>query len=74
MGRVAIPRHGGAAGGSAPRKYTASWSSNPPNGGANLAAFDGHAELSKLPNLWSYNWHNNWSQTLKPSIGLPLPY
>jgi prepilin-type N-terminal cleavage/methylation domain-containing protein len=74
MGRVAIPRHGGAAGGSAPRKYTASWSSNPPNSGANLAAFDGHAELSKLPNLWSYNWHNNWSQTLKPSIGLPLPY
>jgi prepilin-type N-terminal cleavage/methylation domain-containing protein/prepilin-type processing-associated H-X9-DG protein len=73
MGRVAIPRHGGGDPGAAPRKYTANWNSSPPNGAVNVALYDGHVELSRLPNLWSYNWHNQWSQTLKPSMGLPLP-
>lgn len=73
MGRIAIPRHGGPGPGAAPRNYTANWNTSPPGGAVNIALFDGHVELSKLPNLWSYNWHNNWGQTLKPSIGLPIP-
>jgi hypothetical protein len=27
-----------------------------------LALADGHAESSKLPNLYSYYWHRNWNQ------------
>jgi prepilin-type N-terminal cleavage/methylation domain-containing protein/prepilin-type processing-associated H-X9-DG protein len=72
MGRVAIQRHGGVA--AASRSYKANWNTSPPNGAVNVAAFDGHAEFSKLPNLWSYNWHRNWGQKLTVSIGLPQPY
>jgi prepilin-type N-terminal cleavage/methylation domain-containing protein len=74
MGRTAIPRHAGPPPSGASRDYSANWNNSPPGGAVNLGAYDGHAELSKLPNLWSYTWHKNWGQTLKPSIGLPLPY
>ena len=30
-------------------------------GAVNVGLFDGHAELSSLPHLWSYYWHNNWN-------------
>lgn len=73
MGRVAIQRHGGVV--AASHNYQSNWNTSPPNGGVNVAAFDGHAELSKLPNLWSYNWHRNWGeQKYKVSIGLPKGY
>jgi len=72
MGRVAIQRHGGIA--MAERNHKASWNSSAPGGGVNVAMFDGHAELSKLPALWSYTWHRNWGQKLTPSMGLPQPY
>jgi prepilin-type processing-associated H-X9-DG protein len=72
MGRVAIQRHGGVTAPS--RSYTTSWKSSPPPGGVNVVLFDGHAELSKLPNLWSYNWHRAWGQKFTPSIGTPKQY
>jgi prepilin-type N-terminal cleavage/methylation domain-containing protein len=72
MGRIAVQRHGGVSG--AARHYTANWNSSPPPGAVNITLFDGHAELSKLPNLWSYQWHPNWGQKISPSIGLPQPY
>jgi len=72
MGRVAIQRHGGVA---APtRNYTSTWTASSPPGGVNVAAFDGHAELSKLPNLWSYQWHRAWGQKFTPAIGTPKSY
>ena len=41
-----------------------------PSGGVNVGCFDGHVEFSKMPNLWSYTWHNLWkSSTVK--IGTP---
>jgi prepilin-type N-terminal cleavage/methylation domain-containing protein len=74
MGRMTIARHGGAAPQAAPRKYPANWNTSPPNSGVDLAAYDGHVELAKLPHLWTYTWHNNWGQTIKPAIGPPQPY
>jgi prepilin-type N-terminal cleavage/methylation domain-containing protein/prepilin-type processing-associated H-X9-DG protein len=72
MGRVAIQRHGGFA--AASRSYTANWNTSPPRGGVNVTLFDGHAELCKLPNLWSYNWHRAWGQKYTPLIGTPATY
>jgi prepilin-type N-terminal cleavage/methylation domain-containing protein len=72
MGRIAIQRHGGIT--AASRKYTTSWETSPAPGAVNLTAFDGHAELTKLPNLWSFTWHRAWAQKLTPKIGTPAPY
>ena len=72
MGRIAIQRHGGVA--AASRNYTAAWTSSSPPGGVNVTMFDGHAELSKLPNLWSYQWHAAWGQKFTPAIGTPKAY
>jgi prepilin-type N-terminal cleavage/methylation domain-containing protein/prepilin-type processing-associated H-X9-DG protein len=72
MGRMAIQRHGGIA--SVSRNDTTSWSTAPPGGAVNVGLYDGHVELSKLPNLWQYTWHVNWGQKFAPTIGLPKPY
>ena len=72
MGRVAIQRHGSLSGAS--RQYTANWMTSPPPGAVNITTFDGHAELCKLPNLWSYQWHQNWGQKFTPAIGTPKAY
>jgi prepilin-type processing-associated H-X9-DG protein len=72
MGRVAIQRHGGVT--AASRSYTANWNTAPPPGAVNVTMFDGHAELSKLPNLWSFNWHRAWGQKYIPLIGTPASY
>ncbi len=72
MGRVSLQRHGGVA--SALRSYTANWNPSPPAGSVNITTYDGHAESSRLPNLWNYNWHRMWGQK---SIGIgspPSPY
>ena len=71
MGRIAVPRHGGAG---APRNYTANWNGSPPSGAVNVGLADGHVEISKLPNLWSYYWHKNWGQPNTVAIGSPQPY
>jgi prepilin-type processing-associated H-X9-DG protein len=72
MGRIAVQRHGGIV--SALRHETVSWNTAPPDGAVNIALYDGHVELSKLPNLWLYAWHVNWGQRFAPTIGLPKPY
>jgi prepilin-type N-terminal cleavage/methylation domain-containing protein/prepilin-type processing-associated H-X9-DG protein len=63
VGRMAIQRHANGAPGGASRSYMANWNTSPPRGGVNVALYDGHAELSKLPNLWSYNWHKDWGKS-----------
>ena len=71
MGRITLQRHGFNAG-AASRSYTASWTTSPPAGGVDLALADGHAEYSKLPNLYSYYWHRNWNQAPNNvAIGTP---
>jgi hypothetical protein len=65
MGRVALQRHGGVS--SANHDYTANWNQAPPPGAVNLAAYDGHAELSKLRNLWTFTWHKNWGTPKIPA-------
>jgi prepilin-type N-terminal cleavage/methylation domain-containing protein len=42
-----------------------------PVGAENVGLFDGHAEPSTLPNLWNYNWHNNWKPNL---VKIAAPY
>jgi len=60
MGCCTILRHGGrTAGSSVP--YT---TGQPLPGGINMGLSDGHAEYSKLPNLWNYYWHLNWNSAL----------
>jgi len=55
LGRVAIVRHGSGHGGA----FNGKPSQLP--GAVNLSCFDGHAELARLPSLWSsYYWHANW--------------
>jgi prepilin-type N-terminal cleavage/methylation domain-containing protein/prepilin-type processing-associated H-X9-DG protein len=43
-----------------------------PPGAVNVALFDGHCELSRLPHIWSYYWHYNWATTQNVSIGNPF--
>jgi prepilin-type N-terminal cleavage/methylation domain-containing protein len=71
MGRVTLQRHGYNAG-AASTSYTAAWTTRPPAGGVDLALADGHAEYSKLPNLYNYYWHRNWNQAPNTvAIGTP---
>lgn len=71
MARIAVPRHGAGPAGAAPRNYTANWRVSPPRGAVNVALYDGHVELTKLPDLWNYEWHRNWNTTVKVFIGTP---
>jgi prepilin-type N-terminal cleavage/methylation domain-containing protein len=71
MGRVTLQRHGYNAG-TAARSYTAAWTSRSPAGGVDLALADGHAEYSRLPDLYNYYWHRNWNQAPNTvAIGAP---
>jgi len=65
MGRVAITRHAGR-----PTANFQGTASRAP-GGVNVGCFDGHAQLVKLPKLWTLTWHSQWSQNLVPN---PLPF
>jgi prepilin-type N-terminal cleavage/methylation domain-containing protein len=71
MGRIAVQRH---AAGLVSHNYPGNWKNSPPNGAVNVGTIDGHAELSKLPNLWNFTWHRNWGQNPTVSIGPPAPY
>jgi prepilin-type processing-associated H-X9-DG protein len=66
MGRTCVARHA-VKSGTHGRWTTAS---SPPKGAVNVGLFDGHAELSKLANLWGYTWHKDWDQS-KVVIGTP---
>jgi prepilin-type N-terminal cleavage/methylation domain-containing protein/prepilin-type processing-associated H-X9-DG protein len=68
IGRITLARHGGVNAGQAPQDYTATpWN---PKGGINVVLVDGHAEYSRLPNLWQYTWHALWASSQTPSIGV----
>jgi prepilin-type N-terminal cleavage/methylation domain-containing protein/prepilin-type processing-associated H-X9-DG protein len=57
MGCCTILRHGGpTANNSVP--YT---SGQPLPGAINVSFADGHAQLVKLPQLWTFYWHRNWN-------------
>jgi prepilin-type N-terminal cleavage/methylation domain-containing protein len=57
MACCTILRHGGpTATSSVPYK-----SGHPLPGAINMGFDDGHVELVKLQNLWSYTWHLNWN-------------
>ncbi len=65
MARFTITRH--AANSSAHASQSTSWVFGAPKGSLDMALGDGHVELVKLPNLWSYNWHRGWNlSTAKP--------
>jgi prepilin-type N-terminal cleavage/methylation domain-containing protein len=65
IGRCTIARHGGRSAASAPRFV-------PPGhtmpGAINMGMTDGHAEMVKLEDLWSYYWHLDWQP---PSVRPP---
>ncbi len=71
MGRFTILRHGGKTVQSP--QLIASANQLPVKGGINAGFADGHAELSTLPHLWSYNWHHSWGKTVNVTIGTPQP-
>jgi len=35
-------------------------------GGINMGFVDGHVDLAKLQNLWTYDWHWDWTASVKP--------
>ncbi len=52
--RIVIPRHGSAHASAAPRSHLPG---RPLPGGILIGFFDGHAEFSKLEQLWTHTWH-----------------
>jgi prepilin-type N-terminal cleavage/methylation domain-containing protein/prepilin-type processing-associated H-X9-DG protein len=65
IARVAIIRHAGRP----VSKFAGSASKAP--GAVNVSFFDGHAQLIKLPKLWTLTWHAQWNQNL---VSSPLPF
>jgi len=57
INRATISRHGGKPAGSAPTSVPPGTSLR---GAIDLGMADGHVEMSKLDNLWTYYWHLNW--------------
>lgn len=57
MTRCAILRHGGIAA-NAPRAFDIRQRLP---GSVNIGMADGHAQLVKLEDLWTYDWHLNWT-------------
>ncbi|HEX3627243.1 MAG TPA: prepilin-type N-terminal cleavage/methylation domain-containing protein [Verrucomicrobiae bacterium] len=72
MQRCCIARHGGRAAGAAPKQVvpqnaggTVTW--NLP-GSIVIGFEDGHVEVVKLQNLWTYYWHLNWQPKNAPPL------
>jgi prepilin-type N-terminal cleavage/methylation domain-containing protein/prepilin-type processing-associated H-X9-DG protein len=57
LARWTISRHWARPASSAPRSVQPGQKLT---GAINMGMADGHAELVKLENLWTYNWHYNW--------------
>ncbi len=57
MGRFTLARHGGKA----PGPLTITTSTGMP-GAINVLFYDGHANVQKLPTLWTLSWHSGWVQ------------
>jgi prepilin-type N-terminal cleavage/methylation domain-containing protein len=71
MGRITILRHGGRPA-TGPTTISTP-SALPKRGGIMVGLGDGHAEFSKLPNLWNYYWHRDWARNVAVTIGPPQP-
>jgi len=69
IGRVTIQRHAFNPG-AAQKNHAATWKTSPPGGAIDVALADGHVELSKLPNLYNYYWHRNWSPAAVTGLSL----
>jgi len=72
MARVAIARHGSVN----PSNAGNSWAqaTQVPAGAINVGFFDGHVELSSLPNLWQLDWHVNWGIPPNPTVQIGNPF
>ena len=70
MGRYTIARHGGRA----PGPLIISSSVGMP-GSVNLLFYEGHAATTKLTDLWSQNWHADWTipGSLPDPVTAPKP-
>ena len=65
--RIAKARHGSGGGIKAPLNYTGNASALP--GAINMGFADGHSETVKLPRLWSFYWHAQWTPSkVNPAI------
>jgi prepilin-type N-terminal cleavage/methylation domain-containing protein/prepilin-type processing-associated H-X9-DG protein len=62
MGRLTIARHGSGSASSAPRNVLPG---EKMPGAINMGFADGHTELVKLENLWSFYWHLDWQPIMK---------
>ena len=60
MGLCLIDRHSNHPAASAPKALQYRRGQVLP-GRINMVFADTHAELVRLDNLWSYNWHRNWN-------------
>ncbi|MEJ0091699.1 MAG: prepilin-type N-terminal cleavage/methylation domain-containing protein [Limisphaerales bacterium] len=61
--RCSIARHGSRAASAAPKKISSSQNFK---GGIVMGFSDGHVELAKLQNLWTYYWHRDWIPSFTP--------
>jgi len=68
MGRFTVTRHG--VNPAAVQTVTSTTAFMGVRGGVNVGLGDGHAEFSRLPDLWSYYWHKDWNPQLV-TIGPP---
>jgi hypothetical protein len=68
MGRVAISPHGNT---NSSAHYQWTVASQIPAGAVVVGMVDGHVEISKLPNLWTYTWRVNWGSSMNVLIGTP---
>jgi len=59
MGRMGIARHG-TSGKAGPRPGV---KMSQLQGAVNVGFFDGHAQLAKLPDLWTFTFHSQWDQS-----------
>lgn len=57
LSRCTIARHGAGPASSAPRDFD---TTGILPGAINMGFADGHAEMTKLENLWQLTWHLNW--------------
>ena len=65
MSRCCIPRNGSVNPGSAPKNFVFHPGVVLP-GSINMGLMDGHVELAKLQNLWTYYWHATWVPSSVP--------
>ncbi|MGH7943109.1 MAG: hypothetical protein ACREFR_18780, partial [Limisphaerales bacterium] len=62
MARICVDRHGGLPPGSAPQHIV----SAPLPGSIDMGFVDGHAQLVRIQDLWTYDWHLDWIARAPP--------